>query len=339
MLYIHPDECVDCGACEPVCPVEAIYYEDDVPDQWNDYTADQRRLLRRARVARAARPRSARSTTTRSWSRTCRLRARTDAHPRAARRDVSLRSSPGTPRRGHARLARAAPRRHRRPVGRHPGRPGPAGHREALAAASGRARLPDDRRHARARAISAVAAPGARYGITGLAEPPCCRRSAPRSSSPGCRRCSGSGADDLVVVPELAYPTYEVGARLAGAQVVAADSLTPARAAARVRWSGSTRRATRPGRCCASTTCARWSRGPASAASLVASDECYLGLGWDGPPRLGAAPVGLRRRPHRAAGRALAVQALHPGRLPGRLRRRRPGGGRASCWRCASTPG
>ncbi len=27
-LYIHPDECVDCGACEPVCPVEAIYYED-----------------------------------------------------------------------------------------------------------------------------------------------------------------------------------------------------------------------------------------------------------------------------------------------------------------------
>jgi NAD-dependent dihydropyrimidine dehydrogenase PreA subunit len=38
MLYIHPDECVDCGACEPVCPVEAIYYEDDVPDQWNGYT-------------------------------------------------------------------------------------------------------------------------------------------------------------------------------------------------------------------------------------------------------------------------------------------------------------
>ena len=39
-LYIHPDECVDCGACEPVCPVEAIYYEDDVPVQWADYTTD-----------------------------------------------------------------------------------------------------------------------------------------------------------------------------------------------------------------------------------------------------------------------------------------------------------
>jgi len=38
MLYIHPDECVDCGACEPVCPVEAIHYEDDVPEQWAQYT-------------------------------------------------------------------------------------------------------------------------------------------------------------------------------------------------------------------------------------------------------------------------------------------------------------
>ena len=37
MLYIHPDECVDCGACEPVCPVEAIFYEDDVPEQWAEY--------------------------------------------------------------------------------------------------------------------------------------------------------------------------------------------------------------------------------------------------------------------------------------------------------------
>ncbi|GEO93936.1 MULTISPECIES: ferredoxin [Kocuria] len=36
-LYIHPDECVDCGACEPVCPVEAIYYEDDTPEEWADY--------------------------------------------------------------------------------------------------------------------------------------------------------------------------------------------------------------------------------------------------------------------------------------------------------------
>jgi len=37
MLYIHPDECVDCGACEPVCPVEAIFFEDDLPDEWADF--------------------------------------------------------------------------------------------------------------------------------------------------------------------------------------------------------------------------------------------------------------------------------------------------------------
>jgi NAD-dependent dihydropyrimidine dehydrogenase PreA subunit len=39
-LYVHPDECVDCGACEPVCPVEAIYYEDDLPENLRQYLAD-----------------------------------------------------------------------------------------------------------------------------------------------------------------------------------------------------------------------------------------------------------------------------------------------------------
>ena len=37
MLYSHPEECVDCGACEPVCPVEAIYYEDDLPEDQEEY--------------------------------------------------------------------------------------------------------------------------------------------------------------------------------------------------------------------------------------------------------------------------------------------------------------
>jgi NAD-dependent dihydropyrimidine dehydrogenase PreA subunit len=34
MMYIHPDECVDCGACEPVCPVQAISADTQVPPQW-----------------------------------------------------------------------------------------------------------------------------------------------------------------------------------------------------------------------------------------------------------------------------------------------------------------
>ena len=32
MLYVSPDECIDCGACEAACPVEAIYSSDDLPD-------------------------------------------------------------------------------------------------------------------------------------------------------------------------------------------------------------------------------------------------------------------------------------------------------------------
>jgi NAD-dependent dihydropyrimidine dehydrogenase PreA subunit len=32
MDYIDPDECIDCGACEPACPVSAIFAEDDVPE-------------------------------------------------------------------------------------------------------------------------------------------------------------------------------------------------------------------------------------------------------------------------------------------------------------------
>ena len=42
MLYIHPDECIDCGACEPECPVTAIFPEEDVPPQWKDYIAKNR---------------------------------------------------------------------------------------------------------------------------------------------------------------------------------------------------------------------------------------------------------------------------------------------------------
>jgi ferredoxin len=37
MLYIDPDACIDCGACEPECPVGAIFYEPNVPGQWAHY--------------------------------------------------------------------------------------------------------------------------------------------------------------------------------------------------------------------------------------------------------------------------------------------------------------
>ena len=38
-LFIHPDECIDCGACEPECPVTAIFPEEDVPEQWKEFIA------------------------------------------------------------------------------------------------------------------------------------------------------------------------------------------------------------------------------------------------------------------------------------------------------------
>lgn len=35
--FINPDECIDCGACEIECPVEAIFVIDDVPEQWQHF--------------------------------------------------------------------------------------------------------------------------------------------------------------------------------------------------------------------------------------------------------------------------------------------------------------
>jgi ferredoxin len=37
ILYINPEECIDCGACEPACPVTAIFVDYDVPEQWQGY--------------------------------------------------------------------------------------------------------------------------------------------------------------------------------------------------------------------------------------------------------------------------------------------------------------
>ncbi len=37
--FINPDECIDCGACEPECPVEAIFADDTVPAEWGNFIA------------------------------------------------------------------------------------------------------------------------------------------------------------------------------------------------------------------------------------------------------------------------------------------------------------
>ena len=93
----------------------------------------------------------------------------------------------------------------------------------------------------------------------------------------------GLGPGDLVVVPELAYPSYEVGARLAGCEVVASDSvvaLGPRRPA--LVWVNSpanpTGRVLPPGHLAKLVS---WTR---EVGALLVSDECYLELGWDAEP-------------------------------------------------------
>ncbi|MEH0935641.1 succinyldiaminopimelate transaminase [Micromonospora psammae] len=90
----------------------------------------------------------------------------------------------------------------------------------------------------------------------------------------------GVGPGDVVVVPSVAYPTYEDGARLAGATTVRADSLTAVGPTSRVRlvWVNSPGNPT--GRVLPAVHLRKvvdWAR---ERGAVVASDECYLPLGW-----------------------------------------------------------
>ena len=45
-LFIHPDECIDCGACEPECPVTAIFPEEDVPGNQKQFVQINRDVFK-----------------------------------------------------------------------------------------------------------------------------------------------------------------------------------------------------------------------------------------------------------------------------------------------------
>jgi ferredoxin len=53
-LFIHPDECIDCGACEPECPVNAIFPEESLPTEWANYTTIDATWFTDKAAARAA---------------------------------------------------------------------------------------------------------------------------------------------------------------------------------------------------------------------------------------------------------------------------------------------
>ncbi len=94
----------------------------------------------------------------------------------------------------------------------------------------------------------------------------------------------GCGPGDTVVHPELAYPTYDIGARLAGAQPVAADgtaSLGPARVA--LVWVNSPANPT--GRVLPTAHLRKMTDWARERGAVLAADECYLELGWEAEPR------------------------------------------------------
>jgi succinyldiaminopimelate transaminase len=154
--------------------------------------------------------------------------------------------------------------------------------REALAAASAAPGYPTTAGTPRLRQ-SAGAALSRRYGVTDLAEAAVLPVIGTKELIAWLPTLLGLGAADLVVVPELAYPTYDVGARLAGTEVLRADSVTqlgpqspalvylnsPSNPTGRVLGVDHLRKVV------------GWAgeRG-----ALVVSDECYLGLGWDAEP-------------------------------------------------------
>jgi succinyldiaminopimelate transaminase len=110
----------------------------------------------------------------------------------------------------------------------------------------------------------------------------------------------GCGPGDVVVYPELAYPTYDIGARLAGADALAADELPPAgsvtapQASAtktttsvtsgpvRLVWVNSPSNPT--GRVLSAGQLAAAARTARDRGAVLASDECYIGLGWTAEP-------------------------------------------------------
>ena len=153
---------------------------------------------------------------------------------------------------------------------------------QALAAAAAEPGYPYTAGTPRLRA-SAVAALSRRYGVTGLGEHAVLPVIGTKELIAWLPTLLGLDGGDTVVVPELAYPTYEVGARLTGAQVLAADSLTalgpqspavmylnsPSNPTGRVLGVDHLRKVV------------GWAR---ERGVMVVSDECYLGLGWDERP-------------------------------------------------------
>ena len=129
---------------------------------------------------------------------------------------------------------------------------------------------------------AAVAALARRYGVTGIPTEAVLPTAGSKEMVAWLPTLLGIGSGDLVALPELAYPTYEVGARLAGATPVLLKDDQPAPPGTRLRWLNS------PSNPTGDITPAEVLAGVVDQAreigAVVASDECYLSLGWEATP-------------------------------------------------------
>jgi succinyldiaminopimelate transaminase len=93
----------------------------------------------------------------------------------------------------------------------------------------------------------------------------------------------GCGPGDVVVHPALAYPTYDIGARLAGAMPSPADGLAwPVAGPVRLRWLNSPSNPT--GEILTASQLRELVRQARERGAVIASDECYIDLGWEEQP-------------------------------------------------------
>jgi succinyldiaminopimelate transaminase len=130
---------------------------------------------------------------------------------------------------------------------------------------------------------AAVAALERRYGVAGIDEAAVLPTIGSKELVAWLPTLLGIGPGDLVVIPQLAYPTYEVGVRLAGAELVRADGLTalgPRRPA--LIWVNSPANPT--GKVLPVEHLRKVVEWARDRGTIVASDECYLSLGWDTEP-------------------------------------------------------
>ncbi len=122
-----------------------------------------------------------------------------------------------------------------------------------------------------------------RFGVTGLGLDGVLPTVGSKELIAGLPTFLGLGPGDLVVQPALAYPTYEVGAALAGAEIVASDSLTalgPRNPA--LVWVNSPSNPT--GRVLPVEHLRKMVDWCRERGALLVSDECYLECAWDGEP-------------------------------------------------------